>query len=107
MNQRLVSLVVPPVLALGGAAIFTQFRLGQAENDVAAFCTSVAAGLPVQTFMARALAADLDVHDAGAEADLVIASRLVYSWRQEVFECRAERDGAGRVRRVATARRLE
>ena len=107
MNKRRFSLVVPPVLALAGAVLYTQYRLGQATDDVAAFCASVATGLPARAFIERALAADLDVSDSGPDADTVTASRSVYGWRKEVFECRAARDGAGLVRRAETAYRTE
>jgi hypothetical protein len=107
MNSRLVALVVPPVLALLAAALYTQYRVNDAEEAVSAFCASVVPGMSAQAFIKRALAAELEVHDFGAESDDIVASRATYSWHREVFECRAERDGNGVVRSIGTARRQE
>ncbi len=107
MNKRFFQLAGPPVLALLGALAYAHHRLAQAEADVAAFCATIARGMPARTFIERALAANLEVHDYGAESSTIVAATTVYAWKKEVFECRAERDTAGLVRGAHTARRAE
>jgi hypothetical protein len=106
MNSRLVSLVVPPVLALIGAAAYIEYRSASAAREVAEFCASVEPGLTALDFMERALARELEVHDFGVDSPTVVASRKVYGWQEEIHECRGERDGAGRIRAVHTGRRV-
>lgn len=107
MNKRLLQLVVPPAVALVGAVLFTQYRLHRAEADVAEFCATIARGLPARKFIERALEANFEVHDFGAESATLVASTTVFAWRQEIFECRATRDSAGVISSVQTARRAE
>jgi len=107
MNKRLLQLAGPPLLALVGAVLYTQHRLTQADADVAAFCATISQGMPARTFIERALAANFDVQDFGAESSTIVASTTVFAWTKKVFECRAERDTAGLVRSTHTARRAE
>ena len=107
MNRRLLSLVVPPVVALVAATFYMQYRLRSAEQEIAAFCATVMPGMSARTFIERALAAGLEARDFGADSSSVVASTMVYSWRREFFECRAERDTAGRIRSSHTARHAE
>lgn len=107
MNKRLFQLVGPPVLALIGAVVYTNHRLAQAESAVAAFCATISQGMQARSFIERALAANFEVHDYGAESKTLVASTTVFAWKKEVFECRAERDTAGLVRSAHTARRNE
>jgi hypothetical protein len=107
MNKRLFQLAGPPLLALLGAVLYTNHRLTQAEVEVAGFCATIAKGMPARTFIERALAANFEVHDFGAESTTLIASTTVFAWKKETFECRAERDTAGVVRSTHTARRAE
>ena len=106
MNSRLVALVLPPVLALLGAAAYIEYRTAEAAREVAEFCASVEPGLTALDFMERALARELEVHDFGVDSPTVVASRKVYGWQEEIHECRGERDAAGRIRAVQTGRRL-
>jgi len=106
MNSRLFTLVLPPVLALIGAAAYIEYRTAGAERAVAEFCASIEPGLSALDFAERALARELEVHDFGVDSATVVASRKVYGWREEIHECRAERDSAGRIRAVHTGRRL-
>lgn len=105
MNRRPFALVAPPVLALLGAGLYIEHRVTDAARAVDAFCASVERGMPLREFASRALAQELEVHDQGAGSRTLVASRRVYGWHEEVFECRAERDDAGLVRSVGTARR--
>jgi hypothetical protein len=105
MKRRPFALIAPPVLALLGAALYTHYRVAGAERAVGEFCASVGVGTPIRDFATRALAEEFEVHDLGADSPELVASRKVYGWREEVFECRAERDDAGLVRSVRTARR--
>ncbi len=106
MNSRLATLVFPPVLALIGAVAYTEYRTASAEREVADFCASIEAGLTARDFIERALARELDVHDFGVDSPTVVASRKVYGWQEQIFECHGERDSSGRVRTVRTGRRL-
>ncbi len=106
MNSRLPALVFPPVLALIGAVAYIEYRSAGAEREVASFCASIEAGLSARAFIERALARGLDVHDFGVDSSMVVASRKVYGWQEEIYECRGERDSAGKVRAVHTERRL-
>lgn len=107
MNKRSLQLVIPPVLALVGAVIYTEYRLTRAAEDVAAFCATVAKGLPGRAFVERALGANFEVHDDGADGSTLIASTTVFGWRKEIFECRATRDAAGLISDTHTNRRRE
>lgn len=107
MNKRVLQLAGPPVLALLGAILYTNHRLTTAEADIAAFCATASAGMSARTFIERALEANFDVHDYGADATTIVASVTVFAWKKEVFECRAERDTGGHIRSTRTARRAE
>lgn len=107
MNKRFLQLAGPPVLALLGAVLYMNHRLTQAEADVAAFCATIAQGMPARTFIERALEANFEVHDYGAESTTLVAATTVFAWKKEIFECRAERDTAGLVHSTHTARRAE
>lgn len=107
MNKRTAQLVIPPVLALLGAVFYTEYRLTRAADDVAAFCATIAQGLPARAFVERALGANFEVHDDGADGATLIASTTVFGWRKEVFECRATRDPAGLISEAHTNRRRE
>jgi len=106
-KKRLFQLAGPPLLALAGAFLYTKHRLAQAEEDVAAFCAMIPRGMPARTFIERALEANLEVHDFGAESTTLVASTVVYAWKKETFECRAERDAAGLVSSTETRRRTD
>ena len=106
MNRSHAALFLPPVLALVAAVAYIEYRSADAERTVAVFCASIEEGLPGRQFVSRALAQELEVHDFGADSPTIIASRRFYGWREEIYECRGERDSAGKVRAVHTGRRL-
>lgn len=106
MNRRLMAMILPPLLALIAAGWYTEHRARNVARDVAAFCSQIDAGTPVADFIQRALAADFEVHDFGAESPTVIASRTVYTLHEEIFECSAVRDSAGLVRSASYGHRL-
>ncbi len=106
-RATLLRLVGPPLLALLGAVGYMSYRSDRAEAAVAAFCATIVPGSSTRVFLERARDANLEVHERGAQAATLVASRAVYSWNRVHFECRAERDAAGFIRRVYTARRSE
>lgn len=103
MNRRLFSMIGTPVLALVAAAVYTEWRAGKTDLEVREFCSAIQPGGTAEEFARLALAQGYKVNDLGAGSPSLMASRVVYGWREELYACIAERDASGRV----TATRAE
>lgn len=102
MRRRLFAMFGTPFLALSAATIYTEWRAGQAEIEIASFCSSIPSGIPLTEFARRGLTAGFEVHDQGANSSSLMASKTVYALHKEVYTCRAERDPEGHVRSTRT-----
>ncbi len=97
MNRRLFSMLGTPLLALVAAAVYTEWRAGRTALEIQQFCSAFQAGGSTEEFARMAIAQGYKVNDLGAGSPTVVASKLAYGFRDEVYGCVAERDAQGRV----------
>jgi hypothetical protein len=97
MNRRLFSMIGTPILALIAASIYTEWRAGKTALEVEQFCKAFTPGLTAQEFAKIALANGYTVNDLGAGAPNLMASKVAYTFRREVYGCVAERDAKGTI----------
>ena len=102
MKRRLFSMIGTPILALIAAGIYNEWRAARTALEVDHFCKNIAVGSTMEEFARYALAQGFNVNDLGAESPNVIASKLVYSFKEEIYGCIAVRDALGRIQSTRT-----
>jgi len=102
MKRRLFSMIGTPLLALVAAGIYTEWRAARTALEVDHFCKNIAVGSTVEEFARYALAQGFNVNELGADSPNLIASKLVYSFKEEIYGCVAVRDALGRIQSTRT-----
>lgn len=105
MKRRIFSMIGTPILALLAAGIYTEWRAARTALEVDHFCKHIAIGSTVEEFARYALAQGFNVNDLGTGSTNVIASKVVYSFKEEIYGCLAERDALGRIKSTRTEHR--
>ena len=90
-RARLWSLLLPPVLALAGAVLYTGWQASEARRTAEVLCSQIAAGDPIEKFVHLALAAHFEVEDAGASTRRVTARKVVSRLKREIYACEVMR----------------
>lgn len=93
ISRDTLALVLPPIVALAGAALYTQWRAELAEGAIAKFCASVNPGMTAREVAHAALAAEFEVRDGGPDSSTMAISKSAFKLREEIYSCNVKHNG--------------